>query len=169
MKNKKRSLLLISLFLLTTLLVTSLVASVYFFNINSTGYYLITNEPLQLEFSVPFVGDVIDTTDSNITIIDIATIYNSGDWLWTNASVEIIKTDLTNGTCDFENDCNITITAEWNEKGDFLEVYDGKTVCFKENNSYIRTYVSCERFSCEQNISVSVTFVPDFDRETPPH
>ncbi|MBA7668666.1 hypothetical protein ES703_76781 [subsurface metagenome] len=164
MKTKKRSLLLISLVLLSTLFIINSVVAVWSFALTNSAVYEITSaDPgASGDFVITqnWTGNFIETGDAPGSFKDKLVIENSMDPIDVVFNVDENRSDADDLCLDYELDCEIWYEVSSDGGGYKGIIADGEVFTLDPLKNYIWAVINCERFSCPQNISIDAVIIP---------
>lgn len=143
-------------FVILPLFVMSMVAAAWVLYYQST-----------FTLSVSGGGNPINITQefSNINIDTFESYQDVSNWLYfdstKNTSIQInIEddiTDLTNGECDYLNDCNYKIDTIFNGIPQPGFIYDDDVVDIYEGSYIFMLHANCDQYSCETERDITLT------------
>lgn len=106
-----------------------------------------------VKYTVDFQDVTINTTTTNNSDTNTATLLNTDGDLNLTIGLDVVKADDTSDTCtDYLSDC----TQELRVDGDLRS--NGDTIILRSGITDVESKIECKKLSCPQNISVSVSF-----------
>lgn len=115
---------------------------------------IISTGETPLFFSTEFSDIEIDTSNNSMNVSNTGILRNTNGNISVVFGIETTKEDFDDECTSFEEDCEVNsfITIDNND----YVLSNGMTKDINNGDYNITTWISCVRFSCNQNISVTI-------------
>lgn len=163
-KSSKKKISGIALAAMIGIFAITLVAAAWYVNYQGSSTMTITSEdPLSFSSDFMLEGELLDTTNSSLTVSKTLDIYNSNGNITGILSLTTNQTDFDDGCTIEENETILNAYYIGGEHGmsDPLEVSDGGIITINPGSSMIELNTTFVQHSCPQNYTFDISITPN--------